>query len=332
MLWAMQNGGSPQGLSDKSPRPVPTLSRELGGDLPCARCKYNLRGLSIRSVCPECGLPIKATLLARLDPRAGELRPITRPRLVAAGVAVWGVAPVVAALLTAYVRLVDVFGVRVSSRSIEWSMYAVVGLAALSGLGAGVLVRPHDGDAARKGGASALAGALLYVPLVLTMAYVLLVVDRGGWGAGVWGSAYGGEAAHDVTRLALHAISNVLIMLIAVLLRPNARLLAARSLLMRAGRVDRQTLRAVAAVLGIALAGDVLRLIGWQIPGGTGQLLDQAGQALVLVGSALFTLGLVGVAVDCVRLVPVILDPPLTLGQVLGDQPSPPRDESEPRS
>lgn len=325
MLWAMQNGAgpNPHGLSDNSPRPVPTLSRELGGDLPCARCKYNLRGLSIRSVCPECALPIKATLLARLDPRAGELRPITRPRLVAAGVAVWGVAPVVAALLTAYVRLVDVFGVRVSSRSIEWSMYAVVGLAALSGLGAGVLVRPHDGEAARKGGVSALAGALLYVPLVLATGYVSFVVDRAG------GSAYGGEAAHDVTRLALHAISNVLIMLIAVLLRPNARLLAARSLLMRAGRVDRQTLRAVAAVLGIALVGDVLRFIGWQIPGGTGQLLDQAGQALVLVGSALFTLGLMGVAVDCVRLVPVILDPPLTLGQVLGDQPSTP---SEPRS
>jgi len=89
---------------------------------------------------------------------------------------------------------------------------------------------------------------------------------------------------------------------------------------MRTGRVDRQTMRSVAAVLLVVLLGDGMRLAGWSIPGGTGVLVDQAGRGLVLVGSVLFTIGLFGIAVDCWRLAPVILDPPLSLAQALGPE------------
>ncbi len=37
----------------------------LHRDLHCARCQYNLRGLAIDSVCPECGHPIRHSLLQR---------------------------------------------------------------------------------------------------------------------------------------------------------------------------------------------------------------------------------------------------------------------------
>ncbi|MBL8760751.1 MAG: hypothetical protein JNL50_05545, partial [Phycisphaerae bacterium] len=62
-------------MPDPSARPE-LLARELTGDLRCAKCAYNLKGLSVRSVCPECGLAISATLLAKVDPHAAELRPI----------------------------------------------------------------------------------------------------------------------------------------------------------------------------------------------------------------------------------------------------------------
>src|SRR5262245_48877512 len=65
------------------------IARELTGDLPCVRCRYNLRGLSVRAPCPECGTPVRATLLAVVDPFAGELQPVSRPRLIVAGLIAW---------------------------------------------------------------------------------------------------------------------------------------------------------------------------------------------------------------------------------------------------
>src|SRR5436190_23878239 len=61
------------------------LGRQLRGDLPCVACGYNLKGLSIRSVCPECGTPVRATILSVVDPHAAELTPIRLPALVALG-------------------------------------------------------------------------------------------------------------------------------------------------------------------------------------------------------------------------------------------------------
>ena len=47
--------------------------------------------------CPECGLPIQATLLSLVDPRAAEIQPIRSRRTVATGLAAWAVASYIAA-------------------------------------------------------------------------------------------------------------------------------------------------------------------------------------------------------------------------------------------
>src|SRR5690606_27754218 len=83
-----QGMGPEDRAGPSSERPVgsgPVIARQLKGDLLCIGCGYNLRGLSIREMCPECGIPVRATILGVIDPMADELAPIPRPRLVATG-------------------------------------------------------------------------------------------------------------------------------------------------------------------------------------------------------------------------------------------------------
>lgn len=87
---------------------------------------------------------------------------------------------------------------------------------------------------------------------------------------------------------------------------------------MRTGRTDRQTLRALASVLVLCVLGDLMRLGALQFEGGGAQLADQVAQLLVMLGSVLFSVGLVGVCVDCARLFGVILEPPLSMQDLLG--------------
>ena len=82
----MESETGQQHTGDGSPRAwASVLASELTGDLPCVRCGYNLRGLSIREHCPECDAPVRATILALVDPRASELKPLRRPRLTGWG-------------------------------------------------------------------------------------------------------------------------------------------------------------------------------------------------------------------------------------------------------
>ncbi len=64
------------------------------------------------------------------------------------------------------------------------------------------------------------------------------------------------ELGADPERLGWRIAMAVLIAAIALGLRPNARVLVARSLVLRSGRVDRQTLLALAAAALLAAAGD----------------------------------------------------------------------------
>src|SRR5215831_18001819 len=108
-----EQGHEPRGAEGLLSRPGPEseravdLARELGGDLPCAACRYNLRGLSVRSVCPECGTPVRATILFTVDPYASVLRPITWPRATAAGLILWSMGALGAAVLTWVLRGAD---------------------------------------------------------------------------------------------------------------------------------------------------------------------------------------------------------------------------------
>ncbi len=290
-----------------------TLARELGGDLPCAACRYNLKGLSVRTVCPECGTPVRATILATVDPYASVLRPITWPWATAAGLLAWSLGAMGAAVLTWALRLGDALE---AFSGVHVNLHGAARIATIciviSALGALALVRPHSGIKAWRS-----AGAVLGAAAMLATAWAY------------WRLHVRFDATHvhpyfiadfvSTERTVLRLIEGTLVVVAIIGLRPNARLLAGRSLLMRMGRVDRQTMQAMAAALGIAALGDGLHLVGPRMHGVMATGAGSVGNFLIAVGSMLLTVGLAGVVIDCVRLAPVVLRAPLSIGKVMGE-------------
>jgi hypothetical protein len=319
MAGSVDNGG--RGAGGVPARPVPgqstIIASELGGDLPCLRCKYNLKGLSIRTVCPECATPVRATLLAVVDPMASELRPIPHPLLTATGVVTWSTSALAAAFCAWAMRLLGLLSDEpMAQRVVQGLGVGLVLLTVLSGLGALAIIKPHDGIKVRHR-RFALVACLAYVPLALALWW--LYVDMAPPPLSI-------DAWRDVSpaRSELGVLACGLMIAITIGLRPNARLLAARSLLMRTGRVDRQTMLALVGVLCVSMAGHALVLLGGQFYESIGQSLHLIGQVLVLVSGVLFTIGLVGVAIDCWRMRPVIVESPVSLSAILAEPLSPP--------
>jgi hypothetical protein len=199
-------------------------------------------------------------------------------------------------------------------------MLALLGAACivLSGIGALVLIRPHAGIPPWQ---TALAAAGAAATFALAYFYWRL---HGGYDLHhtppFLAGDSGGRAARSWMRL---EITGVLAFIILAL-RPNARLLASRSLLLRMGRVDRQTMLAMTAVLGLEAIGDVLHLVADSAHGGQLRMLDQVADPLIAVASMLLTLGLAGVLVDCRRIAPVLLRPSLSIRQIVSDPEPPP--------
>jgi hypothetical protein len=289
------------------------LARELTGDLPCINCGYNLRSISVLSVCPECGTPVRATLLARVDPYAGVLRPIKCPRLIAGGLLLWSIAALAAAALTWVLRLADAVAI-LTPITIPTGHFVILATAfiLLSALGAAVaLIRPHS-SIPRSQMLLAAAAVLAYLPLAWTYWQLHAIYDPPRI------RPYLDAFSPDSMRAMLRLASGILMIVIALALRPAIRVLTARSLLLRMGRVDRQTTFALAAAIGVAAAGDVLHIVFSESSPTLAQGAFLLGVVLIALGSMLVTVGLVGIVVDCLRIAPVILRPPISYRQVLG--------------
>jgi hypothetical protein len=270
-----------------------------------------LRGLSILGVCSECGTPVRATILTRVDPQAKQLKPLTRPGLTAWGLVVWGGGGFVAAILTWWLRVAEFRGVS----NAGWTAYlawGIVACVALSGLGSLVLVRPHAGLSRQHEG-MALAGSVL----TFFLAWVLWVLHVEIDGAGSAAFFGGGDAPVETRRHAWRIAALALMLLVMLLLRPHARQLYVRSLLMRTGRMDRQTMAAMIAVVGIIALGDTLVLASAGGGGAVGSMTRLIGQIVILFGSLLLTVGLGAIVVDVVRLKSVIEEPALGIEDVV---------------
>lgn len=297
---------------DTAQIPADAWVRVLTGDLPCAKCRYNLRGMSILSKCPECGTPVRGTILATVDPHAREFLPIYAPVLTAAGMIAWAVCCLAAGLSVLVLRLTELLVSMGGPQFLLSPRWAIVpsALIGVASLGALAFVRPH----ARISPIHSLA-ALLGVVAHLPMAYLLFqmhsVVDQ------IAGEPYTNPdprwgPVRSMYRLGIAACMAVIILGI----RPNGRLLVSRSLLMRTGRVDRQTLLVILAAVGLASLGDVLRLGGPGLTAGTGALVYTLGGVVIAVGSLLILLGLIGVLIDVIRLRFSILAQPLHIDEV----------------
>lgn len=277
------------------------LDRLLTGSLPCVRCGYDLRGLSIRGVCPECGTPLRTTILYRVDPEADAFKPIRFPKLVAASLVVWPSASLLAILSLWMPRIAELlrsFGLPVEAAAIPFSEIAIGAsiVAAIALLG---LIRP-TGTLAWWKSWCLLVGVLSYIPITVALWNMALIDrsypnpfleytrgDRWSWrlllGAGMVGVFLG--------------------------FRPVARDLVHRCLALRTGRVDRQTLLTMVVATVVAGLGDLIRVSGVNIPGMGGEALEILSTILILVGSGFVTIGMVACIVDGWRIGESVLLP-----------------------
>lgn len=288
------------------------LDLALTGSLPCVTCRYELKGLSIRGVCPECGTTVRAAILWQVDPLAEEFRPIVRPWLLAMGIRAWAAGAVIAALSTWGLRLADMIERQlVAPLNTLWLSVLVLLGAGLSAVGGLTLVRPTPTTTFRHA-ATALIGALAYAPLLWGLWRLHLQIDP------IGPQPYFSATA-DPQRIAMHLLVSGSMIAIILGFRPNARDLVKRSLVMRMGRVDRQTLYVMVGVIALTMVGDSVRLAAAQNLSPHADLWSMLGTLVIAIGSALFTLGLVGALIDSWRISRAILIPAPSLRQVLGD-------------
>lgn len=309
------SGDSVPLFADSSGSDASRVDQSLRGSLPCCVCGYELKGLSIRSVCPECATAVRGTILYRVDPQADEFKPIRWPRVTAWGMRFWGTGAAIAALSLWVLRLSEYSGFtgRRSGADSIWSVVSIIAIL-LSGMGAVVMIRPNRWTPAPKSAAAA-AGVLCYGVVLLGM-YVVIRSDLDKI------PAYGHERSLDSGRELGRLVFGLGVLGVLLFMRPMAREMVKRSLALRTGRVDRQTILAMSGVVALGLLGDGIR---WMVA--TGVLADPAGvpdfigRLLVIVSSLLLTLGLISAAVDSWRISNAILTPSPSMRDVFGDDP-----------
>lgn len=289
---------------------------ELGGDLRCIRCGYNLRGLSIMGVCPECNTPIRATLLHAVDPKADELQPIPRPRLLAAALVLWSVGAFLAAVCVWGLRIADLGDVMQISGHVGLIRVGTWLFLAVSGAGAIGLIVPHRG--LPSGGKIAAAiGVVLYVPLIYVTHLLHSRYDP------VHLGPFANLQLAQEPRTILRLVCSAIVLCILLCLRPNARVLAQRSVIMRKGGTNRQILLGLAGAFVLTMVGDALHLASLSLNEPVGGPIFLAGNGLIIAGSLLITFGLASAVLDTLRLRRIILDPPLTLRKMIAPESRP---------
>ncbi len=279
------------------------IARQLTGELFCIHCGYNLHGLSIRSNCSECGVPVRATILGIVDPKADELMPLYAPRLTAIGLNAWSIGAMLAIMMVWVMRAADVMR---DSLSINWTPQLApwfgIGCLIASMLGSMTMIRSHP-RVGRIEAVRSAASVSLYAPLIFVYSELYL------------GNA-SASALSVLDRSILRLAMFVLIAGIIYGLRPQAVGLAIRSVVVRTGRVDRQSLLAVLAALGIAAVGDLILILGSFVTLGIDDVLSIVSIVVISLGSVLFTVGMINICFDTIRLFPILVRPGVGLSDI----------------
>lgn len=306
------------------------IASELSGALPCVVCKYNLQGASVLGVCSECGTPVRATILAIVDPKAAELRPVPFPLVTAIGVLLWVLGAAVAMTLCWPMIAGALAGLWADDSILvpplwlpTWVMVALIA----SAIGSTALWRPHRGVTWPMTLGSVLSTGVI-VGVAIGARYHMHMIRPSSVRAisDLWID----PESQVVPRVSL-ALGVGLVLMLS---RPVLRLLVARCLAIRTGRVDRQTVSAMVAAMAASVIGDGLGLAGalWGGAGAMKDTMQSIGFVMMLGGLALFSLGLIGACVDAVRIARALLAPSPSVEQVFGTAEESPASRSIARS
>ena len=258
-------------------------------------------------------MPVKATVLAVVDPLAEELAPITTPRLTALGLLLWPAGALLAACAVWALRAVELTPLGTWVRLPRmWIPLACFGLV-LSGIALVPLVRPHRAISVFSSMRVTFA-VLLYIPLVWGFWRLHAHLDV------INPMPYASLTDPDTQRHAYRLAITLLAALILTLTRHTARALAARSVVVREGRVDRQPILALIGAFLLTACGDGVHLLAVLSPSVSEDIIQPVSIILIALGSVLVTLGLFGLTRDGFRVFPVIASQPLGLSHILGRQ------------
>lgn len=306
------------------------LTQALQGGVPCVRCRYSLRGLSITGNCPECGTPIRTTVLYTIDPQVPQLRPLPHPRFVGNALLLASISALLGALLLvapwamdAAYHLLDLL--QETDRG-PWIHSLRAWLPALSVLALLVTM---------------LSCLALYSPVVPTplvcrvgvltsvLGFLLLFyslfriqvidIDLGLRLPMPPATPYEREA--EAARALYRLLFDFSLVMIFLLIRPVARLLVYRSLALRTGRVARQTIYPMAVAAGVAMVGDLLRYFAIVLASPleiSPSIPYIIGEIIVWVASGFIVLGLVRSVLDTWRIRASLLAPSPSLHDLLG--------------
>lgn len=261
------------------------LAIDLSGSMPCVSCQYDLRGLSITATCPECGTPVRATLVRVIDPEGQTTAPLRSPQLASWAIVWWAGTSALAALGMLVLHLLhDVVGG--SPRVRDAIAMATLSVAYASSVGPLSLIFLFKGrERTPRQGLALLAWVLT---MMLCMMLMDPVLTRTNWGytRGPW-----------VER---RAILGILVVAILLSMRPTVRLLAARGWVQQQAHKDRQTTISLALVVGIG----TLAIFGVAAsPIGSDPILARfLSQMIVILTLMLLTLGLGRLAVELLRM------------------------------
>ena len=305
------------------------VTRSLLGDLPCVRCGYSLRGLSITGTCPECGTPIQTTILHSVDPHAPQLRPLPHPWMVGTSLFLASVFGLLAAVFLVTPWAADVIHeiLRVflghedgwlTYQMRGWlPLFAVVSLL-ITMMFCLMLYRPVIPTPVID-----RMGVLVSVLGFLLMYYATMHIVWIDVGTGFHRSWQPITALHrdaEMLRALYRMVFNTGLVIVLVSIRPVARLLVYRSLALRPGRVGRQTLYPMAVAAAIAMLGDLTRYFAIRF---TSELdvgpsvLYAPGEVIVWVCSAFIIWGLVRSTIDSWRIRASLLAPSPSLHDLL---------------
>lgn len=264
----------------------------LTGELPCVTCGYELKGLSVRDVCPECGTAVRAAILNAVDPLADELAPLRAPSITGALIVAWALSSALGIWLIVGMRVLDglrAIGGRVPEPWWVWNVsLMLLVISAISTLG-------FWAPTLKTRGRSVLCAAgatLAYAPFFYAMYRVRAIdLQQGGMA-----SYYTSDPS--VERIAWRLVVGTCLIAIFLGIRPGARELVRRSIAMRTGRVDRQTLLAMAAASGVAMVGDLLRYLGVHLGAPASDALVVMGALVVLIATVFLGIGMSSAVVD----------------------------------
>lgn len=285
------------------------LDAALKGELPCIVCGYDLKGLSIRSVCPECGTAVRAAILYQIDPQADEFAPVRMPHVAGLALILWPLGAIVVMLAGWAMRLSDLASSQMHLNvGIGWGGAMVSAGLVLSAIGAIGLIRPTR--ATRKWAViAATLGTLCYFPLYYALQRVLDTDTR---------VIPYIESGVVYERSLYRIVAGIALIGLLLGLRPNARELVRRSLALRTRRVDRQTLLAMVGAVLVAMAGDAMHLIAATSGKVVWEELFVGGTILIAIASVFLTLGAISALIDGVRIRRAVINPPKTMRDLLG--------------